>query len=505
MNSPGARTQSLFMQATAKIDAELELHFWRWAVVIVLAFLACSLIRDARNKMWLDELYTLYVARQAGPREIARAIIEGIDGAPPVYALMVHSILPVIRREELAVRLPSTLGYCGMVLCLLSFCRRRMPGVYALAASLTACDASRYYATEGRGYGIVMCGAAGALLSWQAAAEGRRRMPSIAMLTICLAAIVALHYYAIFFLGPLLVGELVRWRESGKLDFAVLAAMLPALAVLGLHYPFIEASRKLQVHPWSPASWNQIGDFYIQHFLPFAPLVLIAAAVFAALATDRSPASRTMPRHEWAAVIALALMPAIAVAVARFTTHVFVDRYTLWAMIGFALLSGGALCAATRRRPAVGVVILGLVLPLLALHSIRNLRGTPLLRAGEIQLEDLGKLPGGPEPIVVSDNFAYMEMAYYAGPGLRQRLVYPVDAELELRDMGYDNVALLMSALSHRTNLRITPYDSVLAAYPRFLLSAIQTEPLPRHLLAAGYRLTAIAPTVYQVEAPGLH
>jgi hypothetical protein len=416
--------------------------------------------------------------------------------------MIVHSILPVVKNEALAVRLPSTLGYCGMVLCLLAFCRRRMPAVYALAAGVAACDASRYYATEGRGYGLMLfCGAA-ALLSWQTATTARRRLASIAMLAVCLTAMVALHYFAIFFLCPLLVGELIRWRRSGKFDFAVVAAMAPALAVLIPHYPFIEAARKFQPHYWSPASWNQIGDFYIQYFLPFAPLMLVAAVVFAALAADRRTAEDTLPPQEWAVVVTLAFMPAIIIAISKYTTHVFVDRYALWACIGFALLSGGMLCAAARRRTAAGAVMLVLLVPLLALHSARHLRGKPVMRAGEPELRDLNKLAESSEPIVVADNFVYMEMAYYAKPALRQRLVYPVDATLELHDMGYDTVALIMSALSHRSALRITPYDSVLASYPRFLLSAGQTDHLPQHLLAAGYRLTEIAPTVYEAVAP---
>jgi hypothetical protein len=60
---------------------------------------------------------------------------------------------------------------------------------------------------------------------------------------------------------------------------------------------------------------------------------------------------------------------------------------------------------------------------------------------------------------VVADDFAFMELSNYTGPKLRQRLVYPVDGELELRNMGYDSVALIVSALRYRTDLRIIPYN----------------------------------------------
>jgi hypothetical protein len=73
-------------------------------------------VDDLRTPMWLDELYTLEMAHQAGPGSIVKATLQGADGAPPLYAIIVQSILPVVRNEALAVRLPATAGYWGMFL-----------------------------------------------------------------------------------------------------------------------------------------------------------------------------------------------------------------------------------------------------------------------------------------------------------------------------------------------------------------------------------------------------
>jgi hypothetical protein len=394
-----------------------------------------------------------------------------------------------------------------MIVCLLAFCRRRLPAVYSLLASLLAGVACLYYSTEGRGYGILLCGAAGALLCWQVAADGRRRVLAPVLLALCLALMIAMHYYAIFFLVPLFIGEMVRWRTSGKLDFAILAAMAFALLILGLHYPLI-AGNKMQAHYWSPASWGQIPQFYISYFAPFGPFLLIGLAVIRILPSNQRERKADLKVHEWVAIGTLALMPPIVVAISRYTTHLFVDRYALWAVIGLAVLVGALLCAAGRHQPAVGVVLLGVVASLLAAQEIRSLRREPALRAGETVLHELEGLPDGPEPIVVPSNHIFMELSYYAEPRLRERLIFPISRELDLHYLDYDTAAIGTAALGRHTSLHMMEFDAVLAAYPRFVLAAgAVREYLTWHLIKAGYRVVpighGITPVLFEVETPG--
>jgi hypothetical protein len=216
-----------------EINVALDRYFWLFAALFGVVFLVCAIVEDVRTKMWFDELITLHMSQQASPGEIVKATLEGCDGAPPLYAMIVRAILPWVRHEALAIRLPATLGFGGMVLCLLAFCRRRLPAVYSFVSALLACTTCLRYSTEGRGYGVVMCCAAGALLCWQTAADGRRRILAIPLLAFCLALMTAMHYYSMFLLVPLFLAEMVRWRTSGKLDFAIIAAMAPVLLVIG--------------------------------------------------------------------------------------------------------------------------------------------------------------------------------------------------------------------------------------------------------------------------------
>src|SRR5262249_49903602 len=139
---------------------------------------------------------------------IVRATLDGLDGAPPLYAILVSGLRRVLPDESLAVRLPSTVGYLIMVVGLLAFCRRRMSAPYAFVPPLLVWSATLEYSSEGRPYGVVMGCAAAALLSWQAAVEGRRRNLALTFLTVSLMVMTAAHYYSVFFVASLCFAEL---------------------------------------------------------------------------------------------------------------------------------------------------------------------------------------------------------------------------------------------------------------------------------------------------------
>ena len=505
--------RSIFLRVSDKINATLEKYFWLWSVLFVLLFLAVAIVQDVRTPMWIDELLTLHISQQAGPVEMVKATLEGDYGMPPLYAMTVRAILPVVRNEALAVRLPSTLGYCGMIICLLAFCRRRLPAAYSMAAALLACDACLTYSIEGRSYGVLLGCAAGALLCWQSAVDGRRRNLAIPLLALCVALMTAMHYYSIFFLVPLFLAEMVRWRASGKLDWGVLAAMAPVLLVLGVHYPLIAASAPFQKHFWSVAAWHNIPDFYDAYFgemLGRCILPIGVLAIFSTTPDDRSAKQPSLTVPEWAAAGGFSLMPLCVVVLSKYTTHVFVSRYVLWAVPGFAVLVAALLCRAARGRAAVGVSLLGLLVALAALGEVRYLRHVrekPALREGEVVRQALASLPDGAEPIVVDDSHVFMELSYYSESRIRERLIYPVSSELELRYVGCDTASLIFTALSHRTKLHIIGYDAVIASQKRFVLAALHNNFLPWDLIKAGYRVvpidSSIAPVLFEVEAPG--
>ena len=507
--------RSAFLSVSDRIDAGLERHFWFWSLLFVLLSLGVAIVKDVRTPMWNDELVTLHMVQQASTGEIVKATMDGADGAPPLYALIVRAIRPLAGSEALAVRLPSTLGYYGMVLCVLAFCRRRLPASYAMAAALLACDACLEYSTEGRSYGLVLGCAAAALLCWQSAIAGRRRKLVIPLFALCVAVMTAAHYYSIFFLVPLFVAEMLRWRKSGRPDLPMLAAMMPVVFVLALHYPLIAASAPFQKHPWSPAGWGKIPEFYGGYFLKMLGrclLPFVVLAIFSSTSHDQDPPP-TLFWPEWVVCGGLALMPFCVLVLSLHTTHVFLSRYVLWAVPGFAILLTALLCRAARGLAAVGVILLSLLLVLSAsgeMSYLQHVRARPPLIEAELARQALASLPDNAEPIIVADPHIFMELSYYANRRIRQRLVYPLSRDRELRDSGKDTSSLMASGWSLHSNLHIVAYDKVLTDNPRFFLVAMPVNPMPWDLIKAGYRVVPVDssvagppfPVLYEVEAP---
>jgi hypothetical protein len=319
---------------------------------------------------------------------------------------------------------------------------------------------------------------------------------------------VALHYYAVFFLIPLLLAELVRARSLKKLDFAFLAAILPTPLVLALHYPLIVSGRQFQPHYWSIAYLGMVTSFFNEYFYPILAICSIALFVLAVLphsSPTKSVYRLVLPSHEWVVLGTLALMPPLVVAVSTYTTHIFGDRYILWTVIGFALLTCVMLCMAAQGQAAVGVTVLAVLLALLAKQELEPWRRTPVLREGQAVLRELEALPAGNELIVVANTHIFMELSYYAEDPIRQRLVYPLSRDLDIRYENSDTSALIFQALRRRTNLPIKDLDTILSANPRFLLAATRWEYLPWHLVSVGYHVVPIrsAPPhrlLYEVE-----
>jgi hypothetical protein len=489
------------------IDSWLERHFWRYTTIFLLLFLCYGLMQDLRLKMWYDELFTLYVARQGSPVEIVKAALDGVDATPPLYATIVSFFLPIVRHDAFAVRLASTLGFVAMLGCIVAFCYRRMPAIHAFLAALFAATACGFYATEGRAFGLVLGCAAAALLCWQRAVDKSPRLLAVTLLAVFLMLATALNYYSIFLLFPLGLAEIARWRERGRLDLAVSAAMASALAVLVLHLPFIRASQRFVGHFWSTASWYQIPEFYLKFALIPIAAVLLAWLIRGFSNSPSGPARLVLRRYEWVAITALSLTPIVIIAVSRYTTHVFTFRYALWCVIGIAILAAALIRVISSAQPRVALGFLVVLLAILVgQQAIAFREGTDLREAGAL-LRQLQSEPDGTEPIVVGYNHAFMELAYYSDPKLRNRIVYPLSQSLDKQYKGFDLDFFNLSALRSRTNLPIVNLDEFLQKNPRFVLAAHSKDYLPSYLQSVGYRLVALnpgqAPSIYEVEAPG--
>ena len=308
--------------------------------VIILCLSALSLASDIKLRLWTDEIFTLLTSRQTSVPELIQAVKAGTEGPPPLYDCIVHFLLPVIRNDALAARLPSTIGIYAMVLGVFLFCRRRVGTLYGLVAAMLALNACLYYATDGRPYGAVMGCAAWALVCWQRVDDSRHRLLNLCGLSVCLSLMVAFHYFAVFLFGPIVLVEIISFYRERKVDVGVFVAVGIACLALLAHYPLLVAGSADSKNFWSQASISMIRPFYENFWLPMLGICAIGILLPSFFRRFHpSSSEHAVPLREWVLLISITVVPAIAIVVTKYTIHAFVDRYMLWSVIGMAALT----------------------------------------------------------------------------------------------------------------------------------------------------------------------
>lgn len=452
-------------------------------------YIVCTSVLAARRVMWNDELYTYYIARLPTMADVWAALMAGGEQLPPFFYVVTRASIALFGINNLALRLPEMLGFWVMSLSLFVFVARRATNFYGLIAALFPLVTGAYaYASEARPYGLVLGFGALALLCWQSAsasasasasvsATNRFRQLSIICLALSLAAALSSHYYGIFVILPLALGEAVRTLTRRRVDAPLWGAFGLAVTPLFLHLPLIRQARAYSGAFWAPPLWLGIPDFYY-NLLASAVLPLIAmlflAGIYATLVRPVAPAPDqsagfSPPIHEVAAAVGFVLIPVVCVILGKFVTGAFTDRYALPAVIGFSILLAFVAAKLFDRTALMGAALVICFVGwfgVLELKTVRrlpdNLNG-PIKRLQSERESDL--------PIVASDAHTFIELAHYAPPEIASRLVYLADPPTALRRLGYDSVERgMIDLLKPWFRLNVTDYHSYIASHPRFLV-----------------------------------
>ncbi len=496
-----------------RVSSILTTHPWRCLWIFVGLLFLISVGRAVRTMMWIDELYTFYIVQQPTASDVISAVREGCDGAPPLYALIVRMLTPIFGTGAWVLRMPSTIGFCGMCVFVFAFAYRRLPGIYAALATLIACASTVSYAWEARAYGLVLGLVALAFLCWQTAAGSSRRGYALAGLSSSLAMAISLHYFAVFVLVPLAAGELARGKVRRRLDFPVLGAICAPVLALVPHLPLIRASKKFIAYYHSKVYFYSLANSYLDYTGTLLVTFVCALALYAVwqlrpgdLEVERPPRGPGLQPQEWVFCIVLALTPFLVFTLELFTDEIFVTRYVLPSVIGIAVLASAALFRAARGSsfPAASAVMcLGVWLGIITVLPLPLPRH---FREGEEIHRLLMHAPAEPVPIVVAHHHRFMEVYFYSEPGVRQRLNFLVNADLERRYTKTDTSSLIFTALRNRSSIPFRDYDAFVAANPKFLLAANNDDWLLWHLQRSGFRVTPVGsysdPALFEVEAP---
>jgi len=439
--------------------------------------LTCAIA--SRRMLWNDELFTLYLSRLGDLPDILAALSTGADQNPPSFYILTYGFMRWLGETQLVIRLPEVIGVLLMSLCLFRFVSKRSSSLYGMVAMVFPLTTIAYeYSYEARPYGLVLGFSALALLCWQGATESPRRFRWLIGLTASGAAAISSHYYAVFLIIPLGVGEIVRSFLRQRIDWPVWVSFGGMLAPLVLFFPVIQHARSYSQHFWAIPEWHLIPGFYYTLMIPaLGPIV--ATLVVASLWQDGETLGHQptisspplLPWHEIAAAIGFIAIPVVAVILGKFVIGAFTYRYALSAVIGFSILIAHGVRKLDGGRAVLGTcftVFLCSWFTIAAFIQYKHQGVTITTWSNNYTFLQSGVDPT--LPIVAADLHTFMTLAYYAPPAVSSRVVYLADPEASLQHLGHDTVDRGILDLKPWFQVAVEEYEAYIASHERFLV-----------------------------------
>jgi hypothetical protein len=452
----------------------------RWPyllALIILLFLAVTLVLDAKRPLWNDELFTFYISGQPSLQGVWKALLTGAEQLPIFFFVFVRLFTGVFGNSPIAFRLPETLGFLVMNISTFTFVRRRVPASYGLVAFLfPAVTDAYYFAYEARPYGLVMgfCGLA--MLCWQSAAEDLRRPLSVIGTAVFLACAVNCHYYAVLLLFPFGLAEVVRYINTKRFDWAMYFAIVFPLFTLLLSLPLIRASSKYSSHFWAKPSWTSMISFYSNLLIPAALALMLFTLVsgfFIYLREDRGPELMWKPRarpHEFGIALGFVALPIVAICLAKFVTGAFTSRYAIYSVIGLSILLSWSLARMGRFDRVLGLVLAGITLGCWLIVGLRDYQQFVSNRESQDLTFQFLASNATDLPLVIAAPHQFFVQSHAAAGEHRGHFIYLADVPLALEYTGTDTVERGLLALKHYAPLDVQDYRSFAAAHERFLV-----------------------------------
>lgn len=213
---------------------------WRAAAVAVLA-IGVVVRFVAASHLWLDEALTVNIAHLP-LGQLTEAL--RLDGAPPLYYVLLHGWTSVFGTGTVAVRiLPGLFGVTALPL--MWFAARRVGGervAWAATLLLAAGPFAVRYATEARMYSLVTVLVLVGFLAVMAVFDGGGAKPAV-VLALTTGALLLTHYWS-FYLLAVVVAALAIAVRRGK------PGARPALVAVG--------AGCLLFLPWAPVFLDQL-------------------------------------------------------------------------------------------------------------------------------------------------------------------------------------------------------------------------------------------------------
>jgi hypothetical protein len=456
-----------------------------WAVIVYTA--VRNVLSSASRPFWYDELCTVIVAGQPTLGKMWYALRHAEDSSPFLYVFVEHICASIVPNTAIAYRVPSIIGFAGILWCLFVFIRTRSgPGIGFVCALLpTITELYSRYAIEARSYELVVACVAIALVCYQRSEQTRWVVALAGSLLAAGAFLSAEFLYAVR-------TRIIRWRVW----CAILSGFVPLMAA----YPLLRQMKYFYgAQFWGQATWSVVWNMYGR--LPYrAALIAMAILAMMSVFTIFVPVWRRLSAtpeflfaDEHVLVIVLLALPIIEYFGIKLVHGSLTMRYALALILGVAIAVSYTLRFVGRWvvLPACIAVLL-----LVARHEVFLWKAMPFHPAAVMpassSFEKLAIAAGHTDlPIVVSDGHAYVPLVYYASPAWRVRLVSLVDPASAVAYAGSDSVDRQLTALSCCFELQVYDLHVFEPDHPSFLLysNGGDFDWWPRRLVADRYEL----------------
>ena len=218
----------------------------------------------ARAQLWNDELYTWYFAQLPTMGDVWDELSTGVEQIPPFYYVVTRASLALFGDGELALRVPSIIGFILACTCLFVVVARRTNASYGLVGALVPlASGAATYAWEARPYALVVGFAAAAVLCHQLRADVVRPRLAVLGLALALAAATGMHYYGVLVVLPIALAEAVRVVMRRQVDWAVVAAFFAPIVPLAVSAPLIQEARRYSGAFWTEFDLGSAAEFFV--------------------------------------------------------------------------------------------------------------------------------------------------------------------------------------------------------------------------------------------------
>jgi hypothetical protein len=365
-----------------------------------------------------------------------------------------------------------------MCVCLFFLLYRRTSVLWAfLGMTLPLVSSAFYYATEARGYGLVLGFCTLALLSWQRVTHlSAKRGYWLFTLFVACAMAVSSHYYAVLFVFALGIGELARSIQLRRVDIPIWLCFCGGTVPLIAFSRTILSAQTYSTHFWATPIWGTLMDFYPGIFGNFANVVILGSIPYlvALLRSDlyeenyRSQIGR-FSTYEVVAWSSITAIPLFAMVLAKTVTHGYTERYALSGIIGGVVLLCHFGFALAPRPRSFAMILSSVGLVYFVFHSIWIMRihGLNVSMLAE-QMDMLDSYSSS--PLVVSDITVFHQTSFYAPRRVIENAVYVTDAKASVEYISHDTIDRGLWELRPWFPLNIVPRKTFVSQHREFLV-----------------------------------